>query len=299
MDIRSIDLNLLVVLEALLLDRNVTRAAKRVGLSQSATSSALGRLRDLFQDPLLVRTSEGMVPTQTALALMPDVLESLKQVRSIFEEKPRFNPATSTRTFAIVATDFMQMLLASKLAKTIEAKAPGIEISFKIPTGSIPTLAMQKGEIDLAFAPYADSPQGIYRQTLFSDRLVSITREDHPTIGKKISLSEYLKLNHVVVSFSGDRKTLVDEELAKKGLRRKITAVVPYLYLALQLVAETDMIATMPSRLVELHKENLGLKVLPPPIQSGEFVMYQLWHERTHSDDANSWLRSIVKNLLT
>ena len=239
MDIKNIDLNLLVIFEALLVERNVSRAAKAVGLSQSATSSALGRLRAMCGDPLLLRTPKGMLPTDVAAGMFEDVRAALKHARQAFEKKPAFDPAKSERVFTLIATDFIQMLLATKLMSTLASVAPGVSVTFKVPTGAVPAAALATGDADLAFAPYTEAPAGIYRQKLFSDRLASTVRAGHPNVGDNLPLKDFLALKHVVVSFSGGRSGSLDAELARRSLKREIAIVVPYLYLALRVVSET------------------------------------------------------------
>lgn len=288
MDIRSIDLNLLVVFEAVWLERNVTRAAKRLGLTQSATSSALQRLREATGDQLLIRSLDGMVPTPKAEALSEPISQALKMMRFAFSSQPKFDPATSKLTFTLIATDFIQAALLPSLYKNLTKNAPGIDLIVKPPTGDIPIRALEKGDVDIVFAPFESSFSGIYRRTLFKETYVCVARKRHGTIKKSLSMKEFCAAEHVLISFKGERHSVVDDALAKHSLQRRVALVVPYFHMALKMVAQSDLIMTCPSRLV---RESSDLQVLELPLSIPGFSIHEYWHERTHASDAHIWLR--------
>lgn len=295
MDIRSTDLNLLVVFEAVWLERNVTRAAKRLGLTQSATSSALQRLREATGDQLLIRSLDGMVPTPKAEALSEPISQALKMMRLAFSQQPKFDPATSRLTFTLIATDFVQAVLLPSLRKSLAKSASGIDLIVKPPTGDIPIRALEKGDVDLVFAPFESTHAGIYRRTLFKETYVCVARKNHSSIKKSLSIHQFCAAEHVLISFKGDRHSIVDDMLAKQSLQRRVALVVPYFHMGLEMVAQSDLIMTCPSRLV---RESAELQVFEVPLSIPGFSIYEYWHERTHASDAHIWLRQQLSDIV-
>jgi DNA-binding transcriptional LysR family regulator len=295
MDIRTIDLNLLLVFEAVWLERNVTRAAKRIGLTQSATSSALARLRDIFADPLLVRTSDGMMPTPKAETLAEPIVQSLQIMRSALIPQPRFDPLSSKQTFTLIATDFIQAMLLPSLQKLLCKTAPGIDLIVKPPTGDIPIRALERGEVDIVFAPFESDHAGIYRRVLFKESFVCLARKNHPTIKTSLTLKAFAEAKHLLVSFKGERFSHVDKVLASKSLTRRVALVVPYFHMAIQMVANSDLIMTCPLHMAQTIPASLGIKLFNAPLQLAEFNIYTYWHERTHKSEAHQWFRNQIQ----
>jgi DNA-binding transcriptional LysR family regulator len=233
MDIASIDLNLLVVLDALLETGGVTRAAQRLHLSQSATSSALGRLQEALGDPLLVRTARGMAPTLRALELATPVRAALAEINRTLQGRQRFDPITSQRTFTLRATDFVQGILLPPLLANLAAAAPSVRLHVRPPIGGLPTAELAGGELDLALARRTDAPAGFYEQKLFTESFLSAVPAGHPCAHRPLTLERFMELRHVVISFLGDMVGPVDEALDQQGLRREIAVAVPYFHIAL------------------------------------------------------------------
>lgn len=299
MDIRSIDLNLLVVLDAVLRTRNVTKAAKELSLSQSATSGALARLREVLDDPLLIRTAHGMVPTPRAEALADPVGEALRGLRQALEGPKRFDPATSTQTFTLRASDFVQSIVLPPLLAEIAVKAPGIRLSARPPTGSLPTAELIAGELDLVLAPWGDGPAGFLKQKLFQERFLTAARSDHPALGDKLTVDEFVTLRHVIVSFKGDMTAPIDQELEQMGRPRRVAIGVPYFHIALAMVAASDYIATVPERLARAYARQFALKLFTPPVAVAGFPIFQFWHERTNNAPEHQWFRAAVYRAAT
>ncbi|MET0388447.1 MAG: LysR family transcriptional regulator, partial [Polyangiales bacterium] len=245
----AIDLNLLVVLEALLSERHVTRAAARVGLSQSATSHALGRLRELYKDPLLVRDGSAMTLTPRALALLPVVVRSLADLRTTITGEPAFDPRTTQRVFRLGAVDYAQAMVLPRLLQLLEQQAPGIDLAITNTPSWFAQLS--EGEVDLAFVVDTTMPSPIRSRALFSDGFVCMVRNKHPTVKSKLTLAEYLRLRHVVVAPSGAPGSTVDTELEKRGKRRRVALRVPSFLVAPLIVGKSDLINTLPERLAK------------------------------------------------
>lgn len=291
----SIDLNLLVVLEALLEERHVTRAAKRVGLSQSAMSHALGRLRELFSDPLLVRTGEGMQPTARALALSPGLGQTLTQLRGLLAPRPAWMPETARHAFNIATTDFGELTIVRPLLVRLSKEAPGIDLRVRVIAGSHVS-ALSRGDHDLVLTPPAVGERtcGIYQRHLFRERFVVVARKGNPHVGKRLTLARYLSAPHALVSPRGTPVGLVDELLEKQQLSRRVVVSVPHFLVVPHLVAATDLLVTLAERVARIFAELLPLELHPLPLALDGFAMSQIWHERTHGDPAQQWLRDLV-----
>jgi DNA-binding transcriptional LysR family regulator len=284
----------LVVLDAVLRSGNVSKAAKELKLSQSATSSALARLREALDDPLLIRTAKGMVPTPRAEALANPVRDALRGLRQALDGPAHFNPGTSTKTFTLRATDFVQSVVLPPLLVELAVEAPGIRLSVKPPTGNLPTAELIAGELDLVMAPWSEGPSGFLKQKLFQEKFLTAARVDHPTLRDRLTLDDFVNAGHVIVSFRGDMVAPIDEELERMGRPRRVAVAVPYFHMALALVASSDLIATVPERLARAFAKQFALKLFPPPVAVTGFPIFQFWHERTNSSPEHQWLRSAV-----
>jgi len=288
----AIDMNLLVVLEALLNERHVTRAAARVGLSQSATSHALGRLRELYGDPLLVRSGAQMALTPRAVALLPGLTRNLAELRAGIRAEPAFDPLTAQRVFRLGAVDYAQAAVLPRLLPFLERHAPSIDLD--IVNAPNPFELLEEGQIDLAFVVADKIPSSLQSRALFSDNFVCIVRDKHPSVKSKLSLSQYLALRHVVVAPGGSPGSIVDTELEKRGKRRRVALRVPTFLIAPLIVSKSDFINTLPERLagrlVHLHP----VRLLPAPLALPGYTLSLAWHARLANDPAHAWLRDVV-----
>lgn len=293
----GIDLNLLVVLRALLEERHVTRAAARVGLSQSATSHALSRLRELLADPLLVRHGRGLALTPRAERLLPALGRGLGELASAVGGEPEFDPSTARRTFVLGTSDYLQALIMGPLLRELAARAPGVDLSVVV----FPNVdeLLQSGAIDLALSVPEQASRAVHRERLFDDEFVCMARRDHPQIKRSLGLERYLAQRHVVVAPGGSPGSVVDSVLARRGLERRIALRVTNFLIAPVVVCQTDLINTMPMRLARQLAKTHPLRLLPPPIELPRFEYFMFWHARLDHDPAQRWLRQSVSRVST
>ncbi|HVF90273.1 MAG TPA: LysR family transcriptional regulator [Blastocatellia bacterium] len=302
MNLKSFDLNLLLIFEALMEERNVTRAARRVGLSQPAMSNALTRLRRTFNDPLLVRTPAGMAPTPAAQGMIAAVRAALSQLRAVIEEKPAFDPSASRRTFHLLANDYAEILLLAPMLGTLRVRAGGINLRIQRPASlfQAPTPAQLADSANLAVGFFPDAltlDAALHFELLWEERNVCIASAAHPSIRGRISMRQYAAAHHVAVFYKTEGPGIIDTLLAQKGLARHSTVLVPHFASVPFLVSDSDLIATVPERLALKFSKLAKLQVLPVPITIPPFRLTMVWHERVHADPAHSWLRNLIAEI--
>jgi len=290
----SIDLNLLVILRALLRERHVTRAARQVGLSQSATSHALSRLRELCADPLLVRHGRSLELTPRATQLLPGLERGLAELQGVVTSEPAFDPKRARRLFSIGMADYVQALLLAPLLRSLQQAAPGIDLN----SVTFPNLSelLVAGNLDLAILVTGAVAPGLSTQELFDDGFVCMVRKGHPEVGRKLSLERYLSLRHVLVAPGGTAGSFVDTELERRGLARRVALRVSSFLLAPVVVAETDFISTAPERLARRMAKRFALHIVPAPFQLPRFGLSLAWHPRFDDDPAHRWLRRFLSD---
>ena len=288
----AIDLNLLVVLRALLSERHVTRAAARVGLSQSATSHALARLREVYADPLLVRSGRTLTLTPRAVRLLPALERGLSDLESAVAGEPEFDPSSARRTFTVATSDYLQALIMGPLLRQIAKRAPSVDLSVVV----FPNFRelVESGAVDLALTVSGPDTRSLNQERLFDDEFVCMVRRDHPSIRKRPSLEKYLAQRHVVIAPGGTPGTLVDTVLARRWLERRIALRVTNFLIAPVVVCQTDFINTMPVRLARQLAETYPVRLIPPPLELPQFEYCMLWHPRLEHDPAQRWLREFV-----
>jgi DNA-binding transcriptional LysR family regulator len=301
MNLAGIDMNLLVALDALLTERSVTRAAARVGLSQPAMSNTLGRLRTLIGDPLLVRAPRGMMPTARAKQMADRVRFALQEIQGALEDVQVFDAKSSNRAFTVATTDYANLALLPSLLNRLKTIAPNLSVRVHPLHRNNARVALQTGELDLGIAWRLNEPpfdsQGFYTKALFKEHLVCIVRKDHPTVRNRLKLSQFLKLEHVVVGPADDYILIVDQALAQRGLRRRVAVTIPGAMGSPFIIAQTDMIATVPGRVAQRFAKVVPLCILPLPMRLSPLTMRLLWHERNHADPGHQWLRSVLSGL--
>jgi DNA-binding transcriptional LysR family regulator len=299
----GVDLNLIVAFDALARERSVTRAAHRVGVTQSAMSHALRRLRDLLGDPLLVRGRSGMALTPRAESLVVPLRSGLMTLGRALAQPSVFEPATARRAFCLATPDLFDVLAIPLLLERIRRDAPGVDIAI-VPLDE-PRLAdrLETGEVDAAIAPQIEdlpsepaSVSGLVRRRLFRDRFICFIRADHPAVRRKrrLSLASYAALSHALVSPRGEGPGLVDRILEQQGLTRRVALRLPHFYSALAIVAKSDLILTAPAGLALLVPGGLKVLALPPPLRLPQHSVNLLWHERFTKDPGHGWLRSLI-----
>jgi len=292
----SVDLNLLVALDALLEERNVTRAADRIGVTQSAMSHALARLRTLLDDPLLVRAAGGMVATPRAESLGPPIRHALEQVRTALQSPSAFDPKTVKLRARVATSDYAELILLPRLVHRLEAAAPGIELRL-LPHAADAAGPLIAGTTDLVIAPVRarDEVPLVFAKKLIDESFTCVVRRGHPLASQKLTLARFAAASHALISPRGKEGSFVDDALAKLGLSRRVAVAVPHFLVAPHIVAESDLVLTVASRVATLLAKPLGLVMLAPPreLELAGFRMSLLWHERTHHDAAHRWLRDL------
>jgi DNA-binding transcriptional LysR family regulator len=297
MDLRSVDLNLLVALDALLAERNVTRAAARLSLSQSAMSAALGRLRALFGDPLLLRTSGGMLPTAKGLELVAPLRQVLSEIGRIVQQPGAFDPARTDRTFTIAASDYVEYAILPRLVDFVEARAPRARLAVRPMDFGNVGRQLEAGEVDLGILGARFAPLNVRSRPLFVERFVCVMRKGHPHAGERLTLDDYCALDHVLVSpFGGAFSAPADDALAATGRSRHVRLSVPHFLLVPEILKRSDMIAVLPERLARGYGDRFRLFDLP--FDLAPMTIVKIWHERTHRDPALVWLRQSVFDLM-
>lgn len=290
--LRRIDLNLLVTLDALLAEHNVTRTAERLHLSQPAVSVQLARLREVFGDPLLLPGPRGMRPTARADALREPLRQALASLEQAVAPSNPFNPAQASQTWRVAAADYAESTILLPALAGLRSEAPGTRLA--ILGLSTTTLARQaeQGDIDLAFHVSEEAPPGLRRRSMFTERYVLAGRAGHPRLKRRPTLAQFCKLDHVMVSpVGGGFHGATDTALAEAGMARNVVLSVPHFLFLGAVLASTDLVAMVPSRLV---RSNPALQVVEPPVAVPGFEMLMLWHERMHRDPAHQWLREHI-----
>lgn len=302
----TLDLNLLVALDTLLRERSVTAAARHLGLTQSAMSHKLRRLREQLDDPLFISGRHGLTPTPRAQALEAPLRAALYDVTAALKVGAPFDPATAQRTFQIAAADLMELAILPEVLSRLEGQAPGLSILMRRrDRASVESLA--SGKLDLLIQPGGRSVPGfeleeragIARKHLSDEGFSVVARLDHPVLAgrKKLTQKRYLEQGHVLVSPGGGDRGVVDQVLAPRGLTRRIAVSLPHFVAAPFLVARTDLLLTCPTSLARAAAEYAPLRVMEPPFELPRTQLYMYWHQRFQHDAGHRWLRDFVVGL--
>jgi DNA-binding transcriptional LysR family regulator len=292
----KLDLEWLVIFDEIYKIGNVSRAAERLGIAQAAASIALSKLRKYYGDPLFSRTSRGMQPTPRAESLYPDIRGALDRMAAAKNSVPVFHPRSVFRTFQICMTDISEIVMLPQLINYLASHAPGIRVAVeKISAGSPQRL--EDGVIDLAVGFMPRLEAGFFQQVLFDQRFVSIVGRQHPRIAGRITRKQFERECHVVVTTSGTGHAIVDKVLKRQGIHREVKLEVPSFLGVARIVAETELIATVPLRYGQVMQDHEAIRVLRHPIDIPQYSVKQHWHERFHSDAANIWLRRLIATL--
>jgi DNA-binding transcriptional LysR family regulator len=296
-ELRNFDLNLLVAFDLLMQEQNVSRAAERMFVGQSAMSHILQRLRQQLDDPLLVKTSTGMKPTDRALALIDPVRIVLRDVERLLRAPEDFDPEKSQRRFVIAATDYMEVLVLPALVELITRKAPNVDIHVKRTEPTFPESELEHNELDvvLGFEAILKPASYLISTKLFDDRVTCLVSRSHPANkGVRLMLDEYLSMRHMLISRQGTRIGVIDEWLAEKGLERRIALIVPHFLSAPLIVAKTDMLLSLPERIARQFVGLAPLSILPVPIDLPVYELVMIWHPLRENDPAHRWLREQI-----
>jgi DNA-binding transcriptional LysR family regulator len=302
--LHRIDLNLLVALDALTRERSVTKAAERAGVTQSAMSHTLRRLRELFDDPLLVRGRGGMVLTPRAEALAIPLRSGLVSLARTLAEPQPFEPERASRTFRIVSPDLFDALVLPTLLQRLGQQAPSTDLAVVPPPQRLSD-SLETGDVDLAIHPVLLDPHPfdlgtqvdaeLQSRTLFRDSFRSFVRKDHPALTgrRRLTLKAYTRLSHVLVSPGGEGPGVVDRILHAQGLERRIALRVPHFATALEVLAQSDLILTAPQSLSQCPAAST-LASHPTPLDIPDHAITMLWHPRFTEDPAHRWLRDLI-----
>ena len=299
-----IDLNLLEYLDVLLRERNVTKAASHLGLSQPAMSNGLGRLRLLFDDPLLVRTSDGMTPTERALELQPVIRDVLAKVDKAVQPQAAFDAASAERFFRIMATDYAESTIFPHILHRLRETAPGIKLDIMTPS-DVSFLDVEQGKVDMVINRFDSIPQSFHQKTIWEDNFACMFSVDNP-IRNNFTLDTYLQAQHVWVSKTGmgvgvgmnpddvQRLGWVDEALNLIGKQRRITVFTRHYQAAMLMAEQNDLIVTIPAKAAQLQAHNPRVVVEKPPFEIPPITLKMAWSPLLQNNPAHQWMRRMI-----
>lgn len=293
----KLDLNLLAVFDGLLRERSVTRAAEQLGLSQSAMSHAVNRLRAFFDDPLFVKTGQGMLPTPKAESLAPTMLDLMATIRSQVLSQAQFDPAVARRAFTLCMTDMGELVFLPPLIKRLRKLAPHCTLrSRQVPVAQIEPL-LASGEVDLVLGSLRAAPSGLFQQQLFMHRFVTLVSVKNTEVGDVMTLEQFQRMPQIVVTLAGRSSEAYDSAIEEQGITRHIFLSTPHFVVVPLLIDQhPDLIATVPQELGNVFAGYGSVRVLEPPMPLPSFALRQHWHPRFHQDPAILWLRELVKD---
>jgi DNA-binding transcriptional LysR family regulator len=292
MNWRAFDLNLLIVFDAVMQDRSVTRAGNRIGLSQPAMSHALNRLRYMLKDELFVRTPDGMVPTPRAELLAQPLRNALSEMQLALEPAA-FEPAASDRRFALAVNNYAAVVLAPPLVAALTAAAPSVRLDLR-PSGTLDIVEqLDRGDLDLAVGSLDNPGERFATAPLLEDPFVMVMRRGHPASRRKLNAAAIAALSHLEISSSGEDTRFVDRWLSERGVERRIALRVPYLSAA-PILVQSDLVATLSRRIAQEFVRNHPLQVRQPPYDPPRVRTLMLWHRRLDRQPAHRWLRDVI-----
>jgi len=293
LNLRSLDLNLLVLLDHLIEHRNVTRAAAAANMSQPAMSRALGRLRAMLRDPILARGADGLVPTPRALALQPALRRMLAEIRGLVSPQA-FDPAAWSGQVTFAATDHQTITLLPGLVARLSREAPRLDVRV------VPFLAamldeLREGRVHLSFGITEQAlPPGLLFEPLYRDAFVTLLRRGHPA-AREWTLERFAGLDHVLVTVLGDGRGALDDDLDRLGLKRRIALRLPHFYAAMAVVARSDLVVTLPRSMATRFAPGFDLLALDPPVERPPFTITLIWPEALDAEPGIAWLRRVVR----
>ena len=298
MRLSGIDANLLAALDALLREKSVTRAARRLGVGQPAVSHSLARLRDHFKDDLLVLNGRNYVLTTKADKLASVVAGATRALADVFEDQPSFDAATSSYRFVVACSDLIAILIIPELLRTLKSEAQHVEVEVRALVATSKESILEGG-VDVALGIFENFPSTINQQSLFDDPAVCVVRANHEHVGKRLTLETYANLPHLEIGPIADAipGLHIDRALAAIGKRRHVTLRVPYYLLAPHILEHTDHVATLSASGAEILAKMARLRVVAPPIALPSHKYSQIWKNRLNNDSANTWLRERIATI--
>lgn len=297
MELTEIQLNQLRLVDALLANASISEAAEKIGMSQSAASHALARLRTELNDPIFIRTANGMQPTPYGARLAGSVKEALALLRGGLEQQPNFVPQSSTHTFTVIMSEVSQTLYLSKLVTRLAKEAPGTSVRIAPVPQKAPHLELESGEVDLAVGTFTQFIAGCRQKRVYREQYACIARAGHPIFAEGMTPNAFSESSHVIVDPTGYVHEQLSPILKHQGLARSAKVHVPTFHSVPEVVANTDLIAVMPKTLADFYATLLPLLVMPLPIAIPSYGVTMFWHERFHRDPKNRWLRNVFIDL--
>jgi len=305
MNLANIDLNLLKNLDVLLRELSVTKAAEQLGITQPAMSNSLKRLRNMLNDPLLVRTSDGMTPTEKALELQPLVREIIVRTEALLTPDEVFLPKDSQRVFRVMASDYAEATLVPHLVRRLRQEAPGVVLDFLTPS-DVTYTDMEQGRVDLAINRFNEMPRSFFQVTLWHDTFSVLLNKNNPLV-RDYSLESNLKGQHIWVSKTGFGVGFgmnpdklgglgwIDQALARLGKNRRISIFTRHYQMPALLAMNNDLVATLPSRVARMQAENPNLVIMPPPFVIPKLELKMAWSPLLHHNPAHRWFRRLIQ----
>lgn len=294
MNLKAIDLNLLVALDTLLTANSVTSAAKHLGITQPAMSNALRRLRDMVGDPIFVKHGHALVPTPWAAAVRPALARALRDLESALGTGQRFDPATAEATVTIAVSDYWQFTLLPPLVERLQQEAPKIRLHVTATAESVLASDLPKGTVSVALYLAPRALSGLHCETFVTDGYACIVRRRHPLKGRHLELGDLARFRQVVVSPRGPWSERLNEALHRAGITTELALMTAHNQVALDVVSRTDCIAIVPKRIARRACQTWPLKMLTPPIPLGEFSLGLYWHESTEASPLHRWFRALM-----
>ncbi len=287
------DLNLLTVFRLLMEVGSVSKVAVRIGITQSALSHALNKLRIQFDDPLFTKTSQGMQPTLRATEIYHAVKEPLERLTDALQQTQEFDAKTSQHTFILGTSDYFEKLFLTKIIHYFTRHAPKVKL--QCITCNEQDLTKELREVDFIFGRFARPPENLYKKTLWQDSFVTLVNKNHPRIKQgEISLAQFIEEKHVLISPTGTGSSFVDRELTKLGLKRNVTVTSRLFSTPIEIVQSSDMITTMPRRLASHCTDLNKVKLINTPLSLADFEMNMLWGPVKHQEPAHQWFRKTI-----
>ena len=294
----TLDLNLIVVLDALLRHQNVSKSAKELNLTQSAVSHALARLRTQLHDPLFVRVGKGLVATEFALALQPDVTAFITQALKVTKGAQAFDPALATGRLLISSTDYFEAVAGPLIFARVQEEAPQIQLAFRPASGTFPKELLESGECDIAVGGYfREIPTSFYKQKLFSDPYEVCFRKGHPLDGKKLTEKLYYQAEHTKLTLKGNFQDQFTDSRNRKEQHRDFKYGSGNFSNLLLVVCDTDLLLTAPSGLLKIYRKHMNIQIHDCPVDVKPLEIEMAWHALKHQNPLNQWFRKVIKDV--
>ncbi|MGC0793713.1 LysR substrate-binding domain-containing protein (plasmid) [Pantoea agglomerans pv. betae] len=288
------DLNLLPVLLVMMEERNVTRAAERLGITQPALSNALNRLRETLNDPLFIRERYGMRPTPKAEQLAQVVGAALSSIDKVILGQQDFDPLNATRLFTLAPNSYVEFIMMPAIVARLRSCAPGIRLRLTPFGNDVTETGVISGNTDMVLGRIVEPPDNLVVQHLMNEGLACVIRADHPLVGEKLSAEQYEQLKHVNVLPPGRMRAGLYQALEQRGLRRQVAVSVTHFLAVPEMIAVTDYCATLPRLICQHLSRDQRLRIVPAPVDLGTFPVEMGWHARYRDDPAHRWFRTLI-----